>query len=87
MSPEAGGVVVFDATDLQLAAIHASTDSLVRKHYPQTFAAILEFAKKRYPRLNWDETSKYSWKKLDECLRCVSCRISSSTFAAPKSMV
>ena len=71
MSPEADGVVVFGATGSQLAAIFASTDHLVRKHYPQTFDAVIGFAKQRYPRLNWDAKSKYPWKKLDECLRCV----------------
>jgi hypothetical protein len=72
MSPEADGLVVFDASPEVIANIYkACTVPLKAKPYPQTFEAIIEFAKSKYPGMSWDLRSKYPWSSIQVARECI----------------
>ena len=71
MSPEADGMVTFDATDEQIEKIYEGPIEMVRKPYPQTVEDVAAFAKKRYPHIDWNSMSKFNWQEVLEALRCI----------------
>ena len=71
MSPEADGMVTFDATTEQIHAVSTGPVDVARKLYPQSFDDVLRFAKTRYPGINWNEKSKYDSNDILEARRCV----------------
>ena len=70
ISPEADGLVTFDASDTQLQALKNSGVDITRKHYPQDIAEVLAYAKKRYPLYDFVSRSKYDWRRVIEARRC-----------------